>query len=400
MMLFINGKNYSISRSDLRKCMLEDSEKSLVIFLYDLSLWEPSEEVRSVYVCGSFTEWVEKPDFEMHFSDELRLFYLCIPVSKIKGIGNSGHPEYKFCVNGLYVSLEGKDFIEENYVFPSADKNLLVLFSTDNLCQVAAQNKIAGSIKSLSDFDLDVRSGMEEISNFRLVPGTKKLFRSFHPFYSTGGRSQRFETEKTRLEIVKKLAAQEGIKSDINLSEDYTSCDGEEVLWHDGSLGKIEIPAYYKKIIESACVCNVISETGLVPSYEYVYTKTDSPVFAEWVWQIVRFIIDFLHPAPFLIHCAIGTDRTGVFCAVLAGLCGANWEEIVSDYEKTNRMGIREYRSKELLSQAFKNLLGEKKTSEISDLQKSLREYFTSKKKCGKYALAESELDRLIEKLC
>ena len=38
------------------------------------------------------------------------------------------------------------------------------------------------------------------------------------------------------------------------------------------------------------------------------------------------------HPAPYLVHCLEGKDRTGYVCALLEGLCGATYEEIVFDY--------------------------------------------------------------------
>lgn len=39
-----------------------------------------------------------------------------------------------------------------------------------------------------------------------------------------------------------------------------------------------------------------------------------------------------LHPAPYVVHCMEGKDRTGYVCALLEGLCGATYEEIVADY--------------------------------------------------------------------
>ena len=37
-------------------------------------------------------------------------------------------------------------------------------------------------------------------------------------------------------------------------------------------------------------------------------------------------------PAPYVVHCMEGKDRTGYVCALLEGLCGATYEEIVTDY--------------------------------------------------------------------
>ena len=38
------------------------------------------------------------------------------------------------------------------------------------------------------------------------------------------------------------------------------------------------------------------------------------------------------HPTPYVIHCMEGKDRTGYVCALLEGLCGSTYEEIVDDY--------------------------------------------------------------------
>ena len=39
-----------------------------------------------------------------------------------------------------------------------------------------------------------------------------------------------------------------------------------------------------------------------------------------------------LRPAPYVVHCKEGKDRTGYVCALLEGLCGATYEEMVADY--------------------------------------------------------------------
>ena len=38
------------------------------------------------------------------------------------------------------------------------------------------------------------------------------------------------------------------------------------------------------------------------------------------------------HPAPYVVHCMEGKDRTGYVCALLEGLCGATYQEIIDDY--------------------------------------------------------------------
>lgn len=38
------------------------------------------------------------------------------------------------------------------------------------------------------------------------------------------------------------------------------------------------------------------------------------------------------HPAPYVVHCTEGKDRTGYVCALLEALAGATYDEIVDDY--------------------------------------------------------------------
>ncbi|WP_294427408.1 tyrosine-protein phosphatase [uncultured Treponema sp.] len=397
--LIVNQKEYKITQEDRQKCFIEDKENSRILFIFDHATWGQIQPVESAYVCGSFNSWQENEDFKMHYSPELNLHYLAVDFSKVSIIGNSGYPEYKFCINHEFIWLQGINFIPPGYAFFSSDRNLVIVHEGEDLSEVIKESNIGETIKSLSDFDLNTREGQEEISNFRLVPGTKKLFRCFHPFYSTGGRSNRYETEKTRIELVQKLCEEEGIKSDINLTDDYTIYAGEDIHWYDGTSGKVTIPDFYQKMLDSNSVCNVMSASEVVPYYDYVYTKPRGELFGEWVQNVVYFIIDDAHEAPFSIHCAIGTDRTGVFSALLGGLCGATWNEVAEDYQKTNRMGINEYRSKALLAQAFQNLLQTEDVSKIPDFQKALWDYFTTTPLHGKPILTEEEIRKIILKL-
>jgi len=142
----------------------------------------------------------------MTYSKNLDLHYVDVDVDNIKySIGKSGHPEYKFYVNNEYKGTENAKFVPEGYIFHTSDNNLIVIFSNEDINEVITESNVAGTVKHLSDFDLTTREGKEEISNFRLVPGTKKLFRSFHPYYSTGGRNVNFDTEKTRLALVQEF---------------------------------------------------------------------------------------------------------------------------------------------------------------------------------------------------
>ena len=394
--LYVEGKFFDVTEDDLNKCYIDNRAEQKILFLYDFEKWAQEAKLKSAYVRGSFTSWKDKPDYQMSYSKNLNLCYASVPYSKVSTIGNSGHPEYKFYINGTYMAAAEYDFITEGYCFHTSDNNLVVLFEKDDLASVIEQSNIAGKVKTLADFDLETRLGQEEISNFRLVPGTKKLFRSYHPYYPSRAE---YATEKYRLENLQKLAVEEGIKSDINLTDDYTGKAGQDVKWADGTTSKVEIPAYYQSILDNESVLNVKTSANKVPDYDTVYNKPDSDNFNEWVQVIVDFIIDEKHQAPFEIHCAIGTDRTGVFSALLGALCGATWNEVCVDYEKTNRMGINEYRSKALLEQSFRRMLGVKSLESVVDLKASLWDHFENTTLNGEPVLTKAKLEALVEKL-
>ena len=93
------------------------------------------------------------------------------------------------------------------------------------------------------------------------------------------------------------------------------------------------------------------------------------------------------------MHCRLGSDRTGVTCAVFAALCGATWKEIAADYEKTSNMGMKEFRNRRLLQYSLKNMTG-KDPASVKDLAKLMQSFFLSEN-----ILKASELEKLIKKL-
>ena len=60
------------------------------------------------------------------------------------------------------------------------------------------------------------------------------------------------------------------------------------------------------------------------------------PTADEFNMPLIEALIDMSsRPAPYVVHCTEGKDRTGYVCALLEGLCGASYQEIVDDYLKT-----------------------------------------------------------------
>ena len=57
------------------------------------------------------------------------------------------------------------------------------------------------------------------------------------------------------------------------------------------------------------------------------------PMADDFNNRLIEALKDFSsRPGPYLVHCMEGKDRTEYVCALLEGLCGATYEEIVADY--------------------------------------------------------------------
>ena len=81
-------------------------------------------------------------------------------------------------------------------------------------------------------------------------------------------------------------------------------------------------------------------------------------LFAEWIQEVVEFIIDDAHPGPFQIHCALGADRTGAFCETIGALCDANWADLSEDYRRTSELRINEYRHPNTIRYSLRHMCG------------------------------------------
>lgn len=371
------------SDEDKARCFMDNEDDRTITFVFDIPLWNVSN-ITSVEVRGSFNSWSSDSKYAMAY-DERDFWYLTLPYADVDIPGNSGQPEFKFVTNGsTYQNGGSKSFIPEGYVFLNGDKNNIVVFSTDDFETIKENSRTANVLKSVSDFDLTTEAGQEEISNFRQVPGTRQLFRSYHPYKFSKTSNA---TEPVRMQYVTALAEAKGIKSDICLSENEESNLKSYTI--GGTKYTEEIPAYYQDIIDNGRVLYVGSETS-VPSYNAVYYRSANDVFGAYVKEIVDFIISERTEAPFLIHCRLGTDRTGVFSGVLAALCGASWPEIAADYQLTNRMGIQEFRDYHLLQYSFRQMLGVEDLNSIEDFSRAMCDYFI-----GKGYLSQADIDAL-----
>ncbi|MCK9506947.1 MAG: tyrosine-protein phosphatase [Pigmentiphaga sp.] len=373
-------------------CYSLNMSDSTITFLFDLPTWQTnigSINISDVVIRGSFNLWKSSSDFTMSYNAE-GFWYLTKKIKDIKQPGNSGQPEFKFYVNGSTYMSGTRSFVPEGYIFKNSDKNHIVIFPDDDFELIKTNSLIANKIKSITDYDLTNETGKADVSNFRQVPGGTKLFRSYHPFKAS--KATICNTEDERLQLGIELATAAGIQSDICLSGNeittltsYTMPDGSKLVE--------SIPPYYQMIIDNDNILYV-GQTSTTPSYSAVYYQSNSTLFGNWIKEIVQFIISDFHPAPFSIHCRLGTDRTGVFCAVLEALQGVPWDAIAADYQLSNNMGIQEFRDFHLLKYSLENMLGVHDISTVTNLQTYTSNYFIN----SGY-LTRDEINRLNSKL-
>lgn len=327
----------------------------------------------SVYVTGTFNGWVNTGDSSWLMKRKVEkgnvVFVLEKDVEKISVPGNSGFPEFKFFAlsNASCHMLAEREGAENIFL-----GNKLILLDEDDILDAKKLHAHPDVYKSLEDFDSSCPSCRAEVSNFRRVPATRALFRGYHPYK----RSRDFmDTEDLRIKLVEKGLSLYGIKSDITLS-------GFEVP----SERNHEVPSEAIRRIEEKnnrlCV-NV--------DYNLVYFHSDAAEYINNIQKISRFMLD--HPGPFYLHCRLGSDRTGVTAAVFAALCGASWEEIAVDFERTNDCGIGEYRSRRLLQYSLRRMIGYDPCGS-RDLGHLMQSFFLKEN-----ILKAPEIEKLIKKL-
>ena len=321
------------------------------------------QNVKELYVYGSISNWDKTdPDYQMSAFSTDGCYYLTLPYSEIARTGNSGQPEFLFNVyhiNGnSYVTQSWptlSEGCEEYLTFCSNGWKQIVAFNDDDIDDLLQRKETALYIRPLSDFDLTDPNDREKISNFRRVPGTQHLYRSYHPYHSS---REQYDTERARLEWVATLASEAGINCDIALSGNLEAEDGTATYTVAGTTYTTEIPDYYREIINNNRVLYVGKQNGHTPSYDQALYYTDQSRYAEWIQEIVRFINDKDHPVPFQIHCHLGADRTGVFSGTFSALCGASWDDIAADYSRTSDLQISEYRHSNQIRYALYLLTG------------------------------------------
>lgn len=358
--------------TDLNKELgYQQLENGNIVFVFSSEIYGFSSNMK-VFIEGSFNGWLKGIDNKWMLtptgSDNIQTLEL--PYSDVAAPGNCGFPEFKFYViheETLKVEEPNARTTEPGF---KAGMNHVLLRINDNPDEVVYAIKAMQKKKNLSEFNIRNSKDMATLTNVRKVPATKMLWRGYHPYKIS--RST-LDTERTRLESVKKLLKANKIQSIICLSGNESPNKRENIC------------EYQQQIIDAG------HQLYLDSSYNTVYYRSNSEEFKNTIAKIIHFINN--SPAPFYVHCRLGTDRTGVVSATLAALCGAAWDEIVSDYQKTNEMGIGEYRSHRLLQYSFEKMLG-KEIDKIENLQQEITNYFINSG-----LLTQEDIDNAVKKL-
>ncbi|TDX53183.1 tyrosine-protein phosphatase [Orenia marismortui] len=358
---------HQITYKDKLKGYVVNNDK--VFFIFEKRVYQKKLRgiaVNKVSVKGSFTAWRSTLELKKVSNS---LWFLKKDIHKVDIPGSSGQAEFRFIINGSH-SLEAPESLSlEHKFYDNYINGYNHIIHLDN----SKFTKIKKLNSKIAEYKLEYKSD-EELTNFRAINsgdiGENILYRSYHPF-----KASRLDhpLENKRLKLVQELIEVKQINSIINLS------DSEENIPTDLN--------YYKKIVDNGHAIY----TNKAYNYDMFYYITDSDDFANLLKRVVEFILDDNNFPPFLIHCRIGTDRTGIISAILASLMGAAWEEIVTDYQESNKLGIGEYRDESLIAYAFVQMLGADFKENLTQLTDS---YFKNRLK-----LTNDQIQKLKDKL-
>lgn len=367
-----------------KNCQLLSLQDSTMTFIlptdashFNLSL----SNVDSAYVYGPISIWnYHHPDYRLDSLSADGCLYHTFPLSMLRRPGDSGLCEFAFRIyysdgtnKQLLSNPDAPDGIDPRLIFINNGKIMIALLPGDDIDDVAARCQVAQYIRPLSDYNLSDSADIAHLTNFRPVPATACLYRSYHPYSAARGY---LETEAMRMQYLSKLCTQHNIRSDIALSGNREFEDGKSYTCA-GQTYTMSIPPYYHAIIENNDVLYVGTENGFLPNYNDAIFRIAEDKFGQWMAEIVHFVNNPNHPAPFLIHCSLGADRTGAFCGVIAALCGASWTQIANDFFQTSLMYIEQYRHQDVVRYELSSLIGSD-PAESPDLQQAVAQHFIS----------------------
>lgn len=361
----------------------------------------PLDSVRDIYTWGTMSDYKDSvPACRMtDFSDD-SCYYKVYSYDDIARPGDSGQPEFRFHVvmtddsTDYYIlpDKEGPTACDTSLLYyGSYDVVMVVLpggpdYMTTDLGELLTRQQQANRVKPLSEWNLADSTDIHQIANFRLAAGTRNLYRSYHPYHPT---MTKLDTEAERLRMVGELGAAYGIRSAISLTGDLSWAEGNSYVCA-GDTQVITIPAYYRALTDSGNYC------ALSASATQFYYYTDNDAIAACLRDVIVFIADTAHPMPVQIHCAIGADRTGVTCAILSVLCGADWQAVSADYHATSHMYAWTYRHPNRLIYALQRMTGLRADQcTNAQLAAAVRHHLVHEKQ----VLTDEQIDRMVQRL-
>lgn len=360
------------------RCQRMNREDSTITLIFSPDRFDLTRDslIRRVYAYGTITAWMAPvEDYRMSYYSSDSCFYTTLSFSKLERPSDDGQPNVYFRV--FYSDTTTIDPFPIDSLVDSrlnlTDGGLMLMRPGDDINELGQRIEHRWEYAGLADWQLE---GDEEaqmrFANFRRVPGTQHLYRSFHPYYPI----TRDETAAARVQYVTRCAERVGISSAICLSGYQPNANGVVLPCGDSTF-VVQIPDYYQTIIDDEHILIVGQSLDYFPNYQNTLWFLDHGHYGDWMEEIIRFVCDPSHDVPFQIHCSLGADRTGSFSAVIAALCGASWEEIAQDYEATSLMRYQLYRHRGLIRYTLTQMLGEAPDN-IGDLQGAMTDYIVS----------------------
>lgn len=158
----------------------------------------------------------------------------------------------------------------------------------------------------------------EERANFRNVQagsmGQNVLYRSAHPVQATKSGST------TRARAANRLAQQHGIQAVLNLDD-----SDSDIKKNLKKFNATPSNYYYAALYEQGKV----SPSGM-PGPD----GNRNSSYRKKMTKAIKFFAT--HEGPYLVHCAIGRDRTGITIELLLGLMGASYDYMFDDWAKSD----------------------------------------------------------------
>lgn len=182
--------------------------------------------------------------------------------------------------------------------FPHMENSTIVLSLKEKGMYLDVENTLGMRYSNnREDFGSDVEfANAREVTTTGMARGI--LYRTASPFDNTNNRAP----------YVSAFLQANGVKTALNLTDNA-----------DMIARYADVPAYSKQIIDAGNV---------------VFCKVDANYCGENFNRTLASGLAGLldHPAPFVVHCTEGKDRTGYVCALLEALAGASYDEICADY--------------------------------------------------------------------